>query len=696
MSREHQQRTANMKKTQLGHFGVQRSLVLATAVAAGLAAVSVLSPAAMAQQQVGTGGRALDASNRVGSGGMNDDSASALPPNLVNSAIVNGDITGGRQFRGGQSFDPGAFHGVLAGTLVSDFAAESTNVQTNGTIVNNAQNVHLFLGDNRGVNPPSNFISTGAQPGYVPAAAPSDSSFDSDSRLGTPSTETPLSSVVPSSIFQTGGAQAGGQSTYVTNSSLFGQRTLQNSQQNSGVSGVSNSDSLGAQPLNSALGSGDRIDLSAETRLQSLNGTTNADLTPANDNGLSGLGTPSGVASFNTPRSGSANANGTNSPGLNSPSNQPGQPGSQSANAGIGAAAGNGPNGTGLNGQSANGPVNAQIGGNSINAAVSAAVPSGYALNSSVGGNSLTGSINTGEDFSNNIYSPTSKLPGSAYQRMVQRLKAINPNAPLSPVERSLLNQAKNQDIKAAAANANPKQGVQSTPTNSKPAGASDVSPPGIGGAPATPPGSITSGSQMVPNSGLVLPQQVTSPTDRNKPVQLKSFSDDDQTSAGTRELLKKAEDLMRQGKFTSAIEQYDLVERQSPSQPYIQLARANAELGASYYGLANTHLRDALMTDQALLSAQLDLNSLLGQDKLQYLVKDLKQIAQANPTDSRAVFLLSYICYNTNNPRGAAAYLDLAEKREGKPDPFFRLLRQHWDLPDISGGGSDDTGLNK
>jgi cytochrome c-type biogenesis protein CcmH/NrfG len=99
-------------------------------------------------------------------------------------------------------------------------------------------------------------------------------------------------------------------------------------------------------------------------------------------------------------------------------------------------------------------------------------------------------------------------------------------------------------------------------------------------------------------------------------------------------------------------------------------------------------------MNDQALLSAQLDLHSFLGEDKLQYLVKDLKGIAQANPSESRPVFLLAYICYNTGNPRGAAAYLDLASKREGKPDPFFDLLRQHWDLP--SSDSNVPADLNK
>jgi tetratricopeptide (TPR) repeat protein len=181
---------------------------------------------------------------------------------------------------------------------------------------------------------------------------------------------------------------------------------------------------------------------------------------------------------------------------------------------------------------------------------------------------------------------------------------------------------------------------------------------------------------------------------EKGKPIVLDSFSKDE-ASPVAKEHLAKAEDFMKQGKFTSALEEYDLVEQQSPSNPYVELGRANAELGASYYGLAEAHLRQAFTTDEALLSAQLDLRTFLGEDKIQYLVKDLKEIAQNNPTESRPVFLLAYICYNTNQPRGAAAYLDLAQRREGKADPFFALLRAHWDLPDVSdqNGGS---GLNK
>ena len=703
---------AHSNRSGTYRFAVNRSGVLTAAVAAAIGAIATLTPATFAQQRIGGDGRLMDANNRVGSGGFNDSSSSALPPGVFGNAIVSGDVTGGRGFAGNiPYFAPGAFHGNLPGGFVDNFVSGSTNVQTNGTVVNNAQDVHLFLGDDRGVNPPSNFISTGAQPGYIPNAAISDTQFTSDTRLGVP-VSSPISSYVPSAIFQTGGTQAGsGSSTYVTNSALFGVKTLQTAQQVDGQAQYSGS-ALGNGSLNSALGTGDRVDLSSDLRPAALSQSNNPDQTSLNDQGLSGL--PSGVASFAMPQ---ASANGSN--GSLNPSGIPGAPASPStpgaaprsqiANAAgsnsNGANANGSANGQGQNGQSQNGTENGSITGSNgpidsaINTQISAAIPSGYPVNATVGGSAFSGSLNTGESTSTNIYSKDQpwNQPKTAYQAMLARFKTINPNAPLTAEQKILLNQAKLFDIKSAEEKgtengvAGRPAALGSGPNGERSVAGSAAAPPGMGSAP----GSTGAGQLPQPSAvGPLVPQQVAPGGDKNKPVFINSFSGD-ATSPGVKEHLAKAEDLMKQGKFTSALEEYDLVEQQAPSNPYIELGRANAELGASYYGLAEAHLRQAFMSNQALLSAQLDLHTFLGEDKLQYLVKDLKQIAEANPTESRPVFLLAYICYNTNNPRGAAAYLDLAEKREGKPDPFFKLVRQNWDLPAIS-DEKGDTGLNK
>jgi hypothetical protein len=41
---------------------------------------------------------------------------------------------------------------------------------------------------------------------------------------------------------------------------------------------------------------------------------------------------------------------------------------------------------------------------------------------------------------------------------------------------------------------------------------------------------------------------------------------------------------------------------------------------------------------------------------------------------------------YNTGDERLASGYLDLAEKRAGGNDTFYRVVRAHWSLPDVEG----------
>ena len=82
------------------------------------------------------------------------------------------------------------------------------------------------------------------------------------------------------------------------------------------------------------------------------------------------------------------------------------------------------------------------------------------------------------------------------------------------------------------------------------------------------------------------------------------------------------------------------------------------------------------------------------GEERLQFLVKDLKEIVRKEPTQARPLFLLAYIAYNTGNERMAAGYLDLAEKRAGAGDPFYSLVRKNWTLP--AAGEAPAIDLNK
>ena len=92
--------------------------------------------------------------------------------------------------------------------------------------------------------------------------------------------------------------------------------------------------------------------------------------------------------------------------------------------------------------------------------------------------------------------------------------------------------------------------------------------------------------------------------------------------------------------------------------------------------------MQDVFSQHPELLVAQYDLTSMLGEQRLQSLVRDLKEISKQNPTEARPLFLLSYIAYNTGHEQEAQAYLDLADKRSGGADRFYKLLRENWALP--------------
>ena len=138
----------------------------------------------------------------------------------------------------------------------------------------------------------------------------------------------------------------------------------------------------------------------------------------------------------------------------------------------------------------------------------------------------------------------------------------------------------------------------------------------------------------------------------------------------------------MKDGKFGPALDQYQAAAQLAPNNSMVLLGEANAELAIGFYRKAEQHIRMALRGDPVLLMAQFDLKGMLGEDKLNAIVKDLKEIAFKQERDAGVAVLLAYIAYNTGNEQGAAIYLDLAQKRSNARDDFPKILRQHWDLP--------------
>src|SRR5205809_233306 len=87
--------------------------VLSAAVAAAVPLLGLASVAS-AQYRVNTAGRALDANNRLGSGGQNptNNNYNAVSGN----DIVLGNVTGGKEFHGHVPYtDPNEFRGFTAG-----------------------------------------------------------------------------------------------------------------------------------------------------------------------------------------------------------------------------------------------------------------------------------------------------------------------------------------------------------------------------------------------------------------------------------------------------------------------------------------------------------------------------------------------------------------------------------------------------
>lgn len=152
----------------------------------------------------------------------------------------------------------------------------------------------------------------------------------------------------------------------------------------------------------------------------------------------------------------------------------------------------------------------------------------------------------------------------------------------------------------------------------------------------------------------------------------------------GLASLLTGAETSMKQGQFGAAIDRYDAAAKVAPNNPLITLGRANAQLGASYYGRAESDLRKAFTKGPALLEGQYDLISFLGEERLGFVIADLKQIARDEPTQAGPTFLLAYIARNMGNAKLAGEYLTETEKRLGGPDALIGTMRRVWNVSPV------------
>lgn len=563
----------NMKSTQPTKW----CLLAAVAALPMLMTVST----SLAQDRVGGDGRLLDANNRVGSGGSNDDQGNRQVQQATGNDIVNGNVTGGREFRGNVPYsDPRAFRGNTAGTDVDRFIARSSGApqaySNNNAYTNGGQ---AFYGSSRGVNAPMGSQEIGSTGAYVPAPDVTQRQIG-DQRLGDV-LGVPQSSMPQSGTYLPGQVDTSGyQTNSFTGNSLYGMP-------NSAANGLN---------TGNAANTGNSRDQKLSLMRQELNESANsADLTGTS------LTDPTGADST------SIDASTTPKP--------------------------------------------------------------------------LNGSTDTNQSLRQNVALPAAVKQSSQYAELQRRLEKTRGGREMTDVEASreaneLRRLRDQQNGKLPAPGATP--GTGTTPGQAA---------PGQGNTPTTP-GTVTPANPRIPAPTPSTPEALKAtgplvvPQDKQteEPLVIKSLADGIKAQ-GLHDLLVKAEQDVREGRFLAALDGYATAEQVAPNNPLVQIGKAHALLGGSYFARAEVTIRQAFAGDPALLMAKFDLRGMIGEDRLTRLVKDLKIIANAEQNDPQALFLLAYIAYNTGSEQQAGQYLQAAAQRYKTPDPVITAMQKYWKL---------------
>lgn len=605
--------------------------VLAAAVA-GVSFGGLISEAA-AQQRVGTDGRALDANNRIGSSGYNQPGSGANT--VAGNQVVTGNVTAGRQFRGTINYtDPFAFRGPTGGINSDRFVRGTSGVPIPGTTANNnAGDYRPFYGESRTVERPPGYTLEAPGTGYVPGGRISREA--GDLRLGRPFDVPPIVQPLPGQLILPGPVDPNTQQqSVITASPLYGVRQWNFDEQ---------SDQQFLFGLNEPGKQRSRLDDRTLQHMRDELMQSQAE----EDQQQQPIGDP-----MNEKSSGGARLDLRLDTPVDAPLNQPLN------------------DSTSFQNQQKNQPLSGDIATNQT---------SGQRL------------VATPERQSRQYAELRRKLQG--FNRLPESMEDLE-------AHRRYNEELRKQREKDASAKTADEE--KNRPTGSGAGGAPTAGPPVTGGAGTPPSGTdrfgmpdyakrskdILAGTDKEPSGRTPIPgsirDQETAP--KNSPLQITSLATGVQAK-GLADFLREAEDLMKQGKFYSALDQYDLAEQVAPNNPMVPLGRAIAELGAGYYSRAEQHLRDAFTQDPALLMGQYDLKGFLGQERLEFLWTDLKAIANRETKEPRPAFLLAFIDYSTGNSQRAAAYLDLAEKRTGSSDAVYPMLRKYWSLPPVQSG---------
>ena len=611
---------------------ITRKTLKMTRILAAVASVA-LPAVALGQGQIDAG-RSNDASNRVGSGGRND---AFVQPNRYSNSVINngnqivtGNVTMGRGFRDGVGYtNPYALRVPTAGLGSDNFIKNSAGVPqpyTREPIPNQAT---PFYGSSQTATPPPGYQLSPTRGGFVPAPPVGGPRAAEDQRIGVIDLNQPISPAVgPNTLITRGSltpggaaAAAGGEPApagIITGSPLYGVREW--------------------NPRDPA----DRLFLESMVRDQN-NALDRLRMDPREvqkmrDELQKVLG------------------------------DDPAQTGQ-----GTGAGAGAGGGGAGQTGVGQGAAPGARRTGDSFTLDPLGRTfdsPSDGALNNKPLNSQLqTAQVGTGLDTqqSNRL-----RLLGQA-QRTSAQYSELNKRLEQYYEERRKTDADFSREFNDAVRAKNAKAADPNNP-NKPPAGGIN----NVGRLPGGAPGGAGAADAIPGKPGE---NAARPPVKKPAPIKVGTLAEGVKVE-GLANLLKKAEQLMKDGRFVSALDQYDAAEAVQPS-PLIWLGKANAELGAGFFARADAHLRQAFTADKALLMGQYDLRGMLGEQRLEKLVADLKDLTNKDQKAPTPVWLLAYISYNSGNERMALGFLDLAEKRSGGQDPFFKLVREHWALPE-------------
>lgn len=155
----------------------------------------------------------------------------------------------------------------------------------------------------------------------------------------------------------------------------------------------------------------------------------------------------------------------------------------------------------------------------------------------------------------------------------------------------------------------------------------------------------------------------------------------------GLRDLLKAAEDDMRNGDYQKAIDKYNTAHqalaggKAATNPSLVLLGRGTAELAAGFYRNANIDLHRAL-ADRALLMGQYEISNWIPRKRLDQVTRELQDLATNDKTAEMPDFLLAFVYYNTGEADQASRFLQDAQHRAGRSDPLLPLLQRYWNLP--------------